>query len=122
MRQLRSLLALLRSIRGGPGHNGPPSDHFDGRRFFNEHAPAGRSLADVIRWQRTAQRKPWPDWVENRARPALPAQLTQEQIARQYARYNSSQALDKPTQELLASILDTIEAPAIARGDLPAAR
>jgi len=78
---ISNLRALLRSIRGGPGYNGPPSDHFDGRRFFNAEAPAGRSLRDVLRWQRTAQRKPWPTWVENRARPALPAQLTQGQIA-----------------------------------------
>ena len=76
MRQLRLLRALLRSMRGGPGHDGPPSDHFDGRYFFNAHAPAGRTLADLLRWQRTAQRKRWPAWVENRARPALPTRLT----------------------------------------------
>src|SRR4029453_19434017 len=44
--------------------------------------------------------------------------LTQAQIAEQYVRYNASERQDKPTQELLASILDAIEAPAIARGDL----
>src|SRR5439155_9234659 len=43
--------------------------------------------------------------------------LTQGQIAQQYARYNASQSLDKPTQELLGSILDAIESPAIARGE-----
>jgi hypothetical protein len=45
-------------------------------------------------------------------------QLTQVQIAEQYQRYNASETLDKPTQELLGSILDAIEAPAVARGDL----
>jgi hypothetical protein len=44
--------------------------------------------------------------------------LTQAQIAEQYARYNASERLDKPTQELLGSLLDAMEAPAIARGDL----
>lgn len=44
--------------------------------------------------------------------------LTQQQIAAQYARYNASEKLDQPTQELLGIILDAIEAPAIARGDL----
>jgi len=44
--------------------------------------------------------------------------LTQVQIAAQYARYNASERLDTETQAVLASILDTIEAPAIARGDL----
>jgi hypothetical protein len=45
-------------------------------------------------------------------------QLTQTQIAEQYARYNASERLDQPTQELLGQVLDAIEAPAIARGDL----
>ena len=44
--------------------------------------------------------------------------LTQQQIAAQYARYNASEKLDQPTQELLGIILDAIEAPAIARGEL----
>jgi tetratricopeptide (TPR) repeat protein len=48
--------------------------------------------------------------------------LTQGQIALQYDRYNSSQSLDKPTQELLGSILDAIESRAIARGELQPAR
>jgi hypothetical protein len=38
--------------------------------------------------------------------------LTQPQILAQYDRYNASQTLDKPTQELLSKIIDTIEAPA----------
>jgi hypothetical protein len=44
--------------------------------------------------------------------------LTQSQIADQYSRYNASETLDQATQQLLGSILDAIEAPAIARGDL----
>jgi hypothetical protein len=51
--------------------------------------------------------------------------LTQQQIVQQYARYNASEHLDQPTQAVLGAILDTIEAPAILRGDLvtePAAR
>jgi hypothetical protein len=52
--------------------------------------------------------------------------LTQNQLAQQYQRYNASATLDKnasatldePAQKLLGSILDAIEAPAIARGEL----
>lgn len=40
--------------------------------------------------------------------------LTQVQIAKQYDRYNASETLDKPTQELLGSIIDTLEAPTLA--------
>lgn len=44
--------------------------------------------------------------------------LTQSQLAAQFARYNASESEGKDTQALLSSILDTIEAPAIARGEL----
>jgi L-ascorbate metabolism protein UlaG (beta-lactamase superfamily) len=72
---------VLRSIRGGPGYAGPPSDHFDGRRFFNPGAGAGRGLRDFLRWQRTRVSKPWPRWVENRARPRLPVELRADELA-----------------------------------------
>jgi hypothetical protein len=44
--------------------------------------------------------------------------LTQSQIGQQYARYNASAHLDKPTQVILGSLLDTLEGPALARGEL----
>ena len=70
-----SLRNTLRSLGGGPGYHGPPSDHFDGRLFFNPDASAGRSFRDFLRWRRTANPKPWPRHIDNRARPALPASL-----------------------------------------------
>ena len=45
------------------------TDHFDGTRFFNPHAPHGRTLAEVRRWRRTRQKQPWPEHVED---PVLP--------------------------------------------------
>jgi hypothetical protein len=39
--------------------------------------------------------------------------LTTGEIARQYERYNASETLDRPTQELLGAILDAIEARAV---------
>jgi L-ascorbate metabolism protein UlaG (beta-lactamase superfamily) len=72
---------VLRSLNGGPGYDGPQSDHFNGQLFFNPDGPAGRSFKDFLRWQRTQQRKRWPEWVENRAQPALPETLATGQIA-----------------------------------------
>jgi len=72
---------VFRSLDGGPGYDGPPSEHFDGHRFFNPGAKAGRTFKDFLRWQRTRQRKQWPEWVQNRAQPALPAELARGQIA-----------------------------------------
>jgi L-ascorbate metabolism protein UlaG (beta-lactamase superfamily) len=76
-----SLRDTLRSLAGGPGYRGPPSDHFDGRLFFNPDASAGRSLRDLLRWRLTAARTPWPERVLNRAQPALPAQLEDGEVA-----------------------------------------
>jgi L-ascorbate metabolism protein UlaG (beta-lactamase superfamily) len=73
--------ATRRSLRGGPGHRGPRSDHFDGRVFFNPDASAGRSFGDFLRWQRTSHATPWPAWIENRAAPCLPARLEPGEIA-----------------------------------------
>jgi L-ascorbate metabolism protein UlaG (beta-lactamase superfamily) len=76
-----SLRDVLRSLNGGPGYQGPRSEHFDGERFFNPAGPAGGSFKDFLRWQRTRNKQPWPSWIENRARPNLPAELASEQVA-----------------------------------------
>ena len=73
--------ATRRSLRGGPGHRGAPSDHFDGALFFNPDASAGKSFGDFLRWQRTSQPKPWPEWVPNKATPRLPAKVHHGEIA-----------------------------------------
>ncbi|GGE02622.1 hypothetical protein GCM10011529_06360 [Polymorphobacter glacialis] len=44
-----------------PCHAGPVSDHFDGQRFFNPgQESTDRSLAELLRWQRSGKRVPWP--------------------------------------------------------------
>jgi L-ascorbate metabolism protein UlaG (beta-lactamase superfamily) len=45
------------------------TDHFDGTRFFNPHAPHPRPVAEFRRWRRTRQKEPWPQRVED---PILP--------------------------------------------------
>ena len=73
--------ALLISLAGGPGYSGPPSDHFDGRYFFNPEAPSGRFFLDLVRCAGLVPRQAWPRWVENRARPTVPASLAPGRIA-----------------------------------------
>jgi L-ascorbate metabolism protein UlaG (beta-lactamase superfamily) len=41
-------------------------------RFFNPHAPAGRSAREVLRWMRTRERTAWPSSVIPGAPPAPP--------------------------------------------------
>src|SRR5579871_6207125 len=73
LQRARELGGLRASMRGGPGYRGAVSDHFDGRHFFNPGASAGRSLADLLRWQFARKPAPWPVRVD----PALTASLPQ---------------------------------------------
>lgn len=59
----------------------------------------GRTLAD-----RQAAAVAFQAAVKNRG-----IMLTKQQILQQYERYNLSETLDKPTQAVLASVLDTLE-------------
>ena len=58
----------------------PSSDHFDGNRFFNPHAPEGKSLQDVRRWRRTRQKAPWPERIDDPRFPP-PDRATPDRIA-----------------------------------------
>lgn len=50
-----------------PYHSGPPSDHFDGLRFFNPgHAPTDRGLRDLLRWKMKERAAAWPRSVPAR--------------------------------------------------------
>lgn len=42
-------------------YQGPPSDHFDGTRFFNRnHVDTDRSLRDMLRWKLAGKPARWP--------------------------------------------------------------
>lgn len=57
----------------GPVYQGPVSDHFDGKRFFNPNgALAGKSFRDMMRWQFNRKIGPWRDWVESTPGPKPP--------------------------------------------------
>ncbi len=44
-----------------PYYSGPPSDHFDGLRFFNpNHPETDRGLRDLLRWKLTGKPAAWP--------------------------------------------------------------
>jgi len=49
----------MRSVN--PYYSGPPSDHFDGLRFFNpDHPDTDRGLRDLLRWKLKETAAPWP--------------------------------------------------------------
>ena len=80
------------------GHFGTPKSQTALVDFASQNT---RGLAD-----RQAAAAAFAAAVESRG-----LMLTQAQIAEQYARYNASETLDQPTQEVLGSLLDAIEAP-----------
>lgn len=56
-------------------YEGPPSDHFDGLRFFAPGHQTRKSAADFLRWRRENGRKEWPREVENGVHPAPPERV-----------------------------------------------
>ena len=44
-------------------YSGPPSDHFDGKRFFIPGHPIGKDLPEVIRWRLSSKPAQWPEAV-----------------------------------------------------------
>ena len=48
-------------------YQGPPSDHFDGLRFFNpDHPATDRDLVELLRWRIGGQRARWPSQAPGR--------------------------------------------------------
>ncbi len=46
---------------GNRYYHGPPSDHFDGNRFFNPHHPStDRSFVELLRWRFGGGHERWP--------------------------------------------------------------
>jgi L-ascorbate metabolism protein UlaG (beta-lactamase superfamily) len=72
---LRSLLPVLLSR---PGHSGPLSDHFDGRRFRNLDHPQAHGLLGFLRWRLgrlLGGAGRWPAWIAAAPGPAPPARV-----------------------------------------------
>ncbi|WP_102960689.1 MBL fold metallo-hydrolase [Mangrovicella endophytica] len=47
-------------------YKGPPSDHFDGHRFFNPDGELPKGLGAVLRWRLEGKRQPWPESFPSR--------------------------------------------------------
>jgi L-ascorbate metabolism protein UlaG (beta-lactamase superfamily) len=61
-------------------YQGPPSDHFDGTRFFNPGSQdEDRGLADVLRWQLGSRAAAWPDVLPQTSQDRPPARLEENQ-------------------------------------------
>lgn len=45
-------------------YEGPVSDHFDGRQFYNPGHSNGKSFKDSLQWMLTRERPAWPEYRE----------------------------------------------------------
>jgi L-ascorbate metabolism protein UlaG (beta-lactamase superfamily) len=56
-------------------YEGPVSDHFDGRIFFDPHGVPPKSLGDLLRWWTGGGKAKWPERVENAHADRPPARV-----------------------------------------------
>jgi L-ascorbate metabolism protein UlaG (beta-lactamase superfamily) len=61
-------------------YSGPPTDHFDGRYFFDPEGVPPKSIREVFRWQFGGDRKrtKWPAWVPSPHADTPPPRITGE--------------------------------------------
>ncbi len=78
-----ALLSLVLGYLGlnacsGARYAGPPSDHFDGERFFNPGGHDDHGLGDLLRWRLQRQPGAWPQTpLPAQVRPDPPQQVTE---------------------------------------------
>ena len=48
-------------------YKGPPSDHYDGSRFFNSEPD--HTFMDMVKWLWEMETVPWPEWIEDPEQP-----------------------------------------------------
>jgi L-ascorbate metabolism protein UlaG (beta-lactamase superfamily) len=114
-----------------PYYSGPPSDHFDGLRFFVPGHATDRSLADLLRWRLHGRRKPWPKSAPSPFRDRPPDRVDGERLRLSYVGHASvllqvagANLLVDPVWSQRASPLSfagprRVNAPGIALADLP---
>src|SRR4051794_23498363 len=69
-----SAAAIERRVFAAPRYRGPRSDHFDGERFFNEHAGHQAGLA-FLKWRMARQPGWWPPYRELPPGPPPPERV-----------------------------------------------
>ena len=65
-------VVIRKANAGNRYYEGPQSDHYDGRVFFNPQGEAPRGLADLLRWQLGESRSAWPSEWPSPFSPARP--------------------------------------------------
>jgi L-ascorbate metabolism protein UlaG (beta-lactamase superfamily) len=56
------------------------SDHFDGKKFFNPDGATPKGFIDLLKWQLGGGKTPWPEHVENKAKPKVATHVLPGQV------------------------------------------
>ena len=59
-------------------YKGPPSEHFDGSRFFNKEPD--HTFSDMIKWAWEMETVDWPEWIEDSKQPPPVKKVTTEEL------------------------------------------
>jgi L-ascorbate metabolism protein UlaG (beta-lactamase superfamily) len=70
-----ALVAVIGSRLSVPGHRGPSSDHFDGRRFRNQVPTRHGGAVDALRWMTHRQPGAWRRWTDASPGPPPPERV-----------------------------------------------
>ena len=65
---------MAKSRAKNPYYSGPPSDHFDGLRFFNPDGVEPGNFRDLLKWQFNGARARWPKAVSSPFAGSKPAE------------------------------------------------
>ena len=65
---------LKRKRAKNPYYNGPKSDHFDGRVFFNPQGEQPKGLANFIKWKFMERQAKWPECYASEYDCTIPQQ------------------------------------------------
>lgn len=66
---------IFLSCNSTPRYQGPKSDHFDGKIFYNPEGNSKKNLFDILKWKLFSTKATWPEKVENNHKPNFPQRL-----------------------------------------------
>ncbi|WP_083649681.1 MBL fold metallo-hydrolase [Salaquimonas pukyongi] len=72
----------LRPFSKNPFYRGPVSDHFDGKRFYNEGGTPPGTFKDLVRWKLQGERTKWPARYDSPFERDVPPQRVAADTAR----------------------------------------
>jgi len=74
-------------IQGCSYYQGPPSDHFDGSRFFNKESD--HTFLDHIKWMWEMETVEWPEWINDPPQPPPIANVKEGELRITYVNHSA---------------------------------